>query len=302
LEVEMKNFFKNRRIWQLMLAVIMVVNLFSVAATPVHAGTCADYYLVQYGDTLYKIGLHYGMVWTNIADANGIGWPYTIYYGTQLCIPEGGSGNYDYDYNGYIPAGDYIYARVLEVSPNKEFTLKAYNLPKKEHFDVSVGKCDYSAATTVGEILTDGEPGNYTDTYKIPKKFKNVSCLVAYLDSTKTTRSTSVTFVNTSTGASSSTESSHLAFTIKDVRKNKTVTLRVTDFVKNEKYKIYIGNFATGAYPGTQVGTFKRENNQDFTITVNIPSAYRDATKLDIRIEGVTISASQYHSFKNKSS
>lgn len=298
----MRELFKNRRIWQLILAAIMVVNLFSVAATPVQAGSCADYYYVQYGDTLYKIGLHYGMVWTDIAEANGIGWPYTIYYGTRLCIPKGGTIDYDsddYD-DGYYPYGDYIYARVLDVTPNKDFTLKAYNLPKKENFEVSIGKCDFSSATTVGEIYTDGEPGNYTDTYKIPKKFKNVSCLVAYLDSTKTTRSTSVTFVNTSTGASSSVDQSNLAFSIKSVRKNKTVSLRVTDFVKGEKYKIYIGGYTSGAYPGVQVGSFKRDNNADFTITVNIPSTYKGAEKLDVRIEGVTVSASEYRSFRNK--
>lgn len=297
----MRELFKNRRIWQLLLAVVMVVNLFSVAATPAQAGSCADYYYVQYGDTLYKIGVKYGLVWTAIAEANGIGWPYTIYYGTQLCIPKGGSVDYDDVYDDdYYPTYDYIYARVLDVTPNKDFTLKAYNLPKKENFEVSVGKCDFSSATVVGEIRTDGDPGNYTDTYKIPKKFKNVSCLVAYLDSTKTTRSTSVTFVNTSTGASSSSDFSNLDFSIKSVERNKTVTLRVTDFVKNEKYKIYIGGYTSGAYPGIMVGSFKRDSNQDFNITVNIPASLKGAEKLDIRIEGVTVSATEYHSFRNK--
>ena len=262
----MRNLFKSHRWLQILLAFIMAVNLLSVAATPTQArGTCKDYYYVQYGDTLYKISLKYGLNWTEIANANGIGWPYTIYYGTQICIPEGGSYDYDSDYdydNGYYPSGDYIYAKILDVTPNKDFTLKSYNLPKKEHFEVSIGKCDYSSATTVGEITTDGEPGNYTDTYKIPKKYKNVSCLVAYLDSTKTTRATSVTFTNTSTGASSSSDFSNLAFSVNGVKKNRNITLRVTDFVKNEKYKIYIGAQGTGAYPGIQVGSLNAKTTR----------------------------------------
>lgn len=285
------------------MAVILVINLFTVAAVPVQASSsCYDYYTVQYGDTLFKIGVRYGMVWTDIASANGIGYPYTIYYGTTICIPKGGSSGSSYDYDVYYPStGGTISAAIIDVTPNKDFTLKAINLPKHENFEVSIGKCDYSSASEVGEITTDGDPGTYTDTYKIPKKFKNVSCLVAYLDSTKTTRSTSVTFVNSSTGASpSASDFSNLKFDVLHVTKNKTVTLRVIDFRKGEKYKIYIGYAATGANPGTQVGSFKQTNNQDFSITVKIPEAYRGQSRLDVRIEGVTVTASKYHTFTNK--
>lgn len=298
---------KNHRCWQVILAAVLVFNLLAVAFTPVQASSsCSQYYYVQYGDTLYKIGVRFGLPWTEIAAANGIGWPYTIYYGTQICIPSGGSATYDYNnyyYNGYTyyPTGDYFYARVVDVTSNKDFTLEVYNLPKKENFEVSIGKCDYSAATTVGEFSTGSDPDTtYSDTYKIPKKFKDVSCLVAYLDSTQTTRNTSVTFTNSSTGSSTVNDFSNLAYKINGVKKNKTVTLRVTDFRKNEKYKIYIGKAGTSAYSGIQVGSFKQENNQDFNITVNIPSQYKGETKLDVRIEGVTVSATQVHTFANK--
>lgn len=302
----MRNLIKNHHGWKLIMAVILVINLFSVAAVPVQASSsCNSRYTVQYGDTLYKIGVWYGLPWTEIAEANGIGWPYTIYYGTSICIPYGGSDynndyDYDYDYGYYSSSGD-VKASVIDVNTNKNFTLKAYDVPKKENFEVSVGKCNYASPTVVGEISTGSSSETLTDTFKIPGKFKNVSCLIVYLDSTKTARSSSITFVNGSSSSSNDTQDfSNLKFTIKSVQKNKSVTIRVTDFRKNEKYKIYIGNESTGASPGTYVGSFKQSNNQDFNIKVNIPSAYKGKARLDIRIEGVTVTASQYHSFRNK--
>ena len=42
---------------------------------------------VRTGENLYRIGLRYGVNWLQIAAANGIGYPYTIYAGQVLIIP-----------------------------------------------------------------------------------------------------------------------------------------------------------------------------------------------------------------------
>ena len=44
-------------------------------------------YVVQAGDTLYKIGMELGVPWRLIADANGIPSPYNIEVGQVLVIP-----------------------------------------------------------------------------------------------------------------------------------------------------------------------------------------------------------------------
>ena len=52
----------------------------------------APYYTVTWGDTLYSIGLRFGIPWQSIARANGI--PYTyIYAGQRLLIPGGSTGS-----------------------------------------------------------------------------------------------------------------------------------------------------------------------------------------------------------------
>lgn len=50
-------------------------------------------YIVQSGDSLSKIGSKLGVNWQAIANANGIGSPYTIYAGQSLVIPGSASPN-----------------------------------------------------------------------------------------------------------------------------------------------------------------------------------------------------------------
>jgi LysM repeat protein/uncharacterized protein YvpB len=47
----------------------------------------AETYIVQPGDTLAGIGRMYGIYWPDIANANGIAWPYTIQPGQVLILP-----------------------------------------------------------------------------------------------------------------------------------------------------------------------------------------------------------------------
>jgi len=44
-------------------------------------------HVVQFGENLFRIGLRYGVNWLQIAAANGLGYPYTIYAGQVLVIP-----------------------------------------------------------------------------------------------------------------------------------------------------------------------------------------------------------------------
>lgn len=54
---------------------------------PVPPSACRAYYIVRPGDNLYRIGLLYGISYTEIARVNNIVNPRVIYSGQQLCIP-----------------------------------------------------------------------------------------------------------------------------------------------------------------------------------------------------------------------
>ncbi len=57
------------------------------AAAPASAADCRLYHTVQRGETLYKIGRKYDLLWTTIAQANNLKDGNKIYAGQVLCIP-----------------------------------------------------------------------------------------------------------------------------------------------------------------------------------------------------------------------
>lgn len=59
---------------------------------PTPSPTTEVVYIVQPGDSLFSIGLAYGLTWDQIAEANGILNPNAIYAGQELKIPSGAPG------------------------------------------------------------------------------------------------------------------------------------------------------------------------------------------------------------------
>ncbi len=72
----------------LLAALLLALTLGSTEWQAVHAAPAADpiIHIVQPGETLYLIGLQYGVSWTDIAQANQLA-STTIYVGQQLIIP-----------------------------------------------------------------------------------------------------------------------------------------------------------------------------------------------------------------------
>lgn len=102
----------------LALALVLAVAGMGMTARPAQAaaGGCARYHWVSWGETLYSIGMAYGVNYQQIARTNNIGNPRFIYAGQVLCIPAGtyGTGgpyysNYNYNYYPYGYGGQYQY-------------------------------------------------------------------------------------------------------------------------------------------------------------------------------------------------
>jgi LysM repeat protein len=69
---------------------MLIVGLLWVVAPTASAQACATTYIVRPGDTLFSIGLRFGMTADVVARANGILNPNAIYAGQALCIPGAG--------------------------------------------------------------------------------------------------------------------------------------------------------------------------------------------------------------------
>jgi hypothetical protein len=272
----------------------MILSLTAVNFTPVAASsgssgsTCDTEYVVQWGDNLYRIGLRFGVSWPEIAANNGIGYPYWVYAGQTLCISGQASG---------ASGGTGVSISVTDNVVNRSVSIETSRLPKHEIFDVYIGTCNNTGVggTAVGKIKTDSNPGTYTDTYTIPSAFHGVSCLAIRIDSRVSSRTAYTTFLN---GTGTQPVVSALSFYVNRVVRNKTVTIIVNNAIKGKKYRVYITSAGNGASGGTLVATIVPGTSQ-FRDVYAIPTKYKGAAKLAIRIEGVTTSGLVYHTFAN---
>src|SRR5512138_3543916 len=91
----------TKRIFQLMIVLMLVVALFASAGSVSAWGGCSSYVTVQWGDTLSGIAAQCGTTVHAIRAANpGLGW--WVYAGQVLYIPTGYTSN-----AGYYPPPAY---------------------------------------------------------------------------------------------------------------------------------------------------------------------------------------------------
>jgi LysM repeat protein len=286
--------------FQSMLAVLLLLGLLFTSSSTVQASSCAYTHTISAGEYLYSISLIYGVNWTEIAAANGIGYPYTIYAGQTLCIPSGGT------YSGSSSSNGEISVAVSSIVKDKTVAFKGYNLPENEKFDVLMGTCTNLAknGTSVGSIKTDGVAGTYSLTVKIPSNLKGKSCLALRLDSIKTDRVTYTTFTNgtgsggATGGATSTVKKTVPTVRIVEVKRNSTVKATFGSLVVGYTYKIYIGGQGADGTGGRQVDTFV-PSYTSATIKYIIPSTYHGAEGLTVRIVCVENDKKSYATFAN---
>lgn len=72
-----------------LMSVFAVIMPQPVVASNFEQSTCAARHTVKAGETLSSIAEQYGITWQEIAQANNLKDPYTIFVGQVLCIPEG---------------------------------------------------------------------------------------------------------------------------------------------------------------------------------------------------------------------
>lgn len=78
----------NRTLIMGVIAALAAVLVIGLSPTTVQAQSgCAAWHTVQVGENLFRIGLRYGVPFTVIASANGIGNPHRIFAGQRICIP-----------------------------------------------------------------------------------------------------------------------------------------------------------------------------------------------------------------------
>jgi hypothetical protein len=156
-----------RRLSTIALSLLLVLALLAAAlpAAVLAQTTCARYYTVQSGDTLSKISVTYDISVAELAAANNLKEPYTLYVGQQLCIP-GAAPSTTTTTTTTASSNQKISAEFTATT----VTLKLTGLGKKTNFIVRARKYERSNDTwyKFGRFNTNNK-GNATVTLKLPR-------------------------------------------------------------------------------------------------------------------------------------
>jgi hypothetical protein len=190
-----------RRIVLVSVSLLFVVTLLASAlpsqqaSASAPAATCAKYHTVASGETLSSIALKYNVTVEEIAAANNLKTPYTIYVGQSLCIPAA---------TGTTPApttsaGTTSGAKIEARSDRYGFiTVATDGMKPKTPYYVKVSFYFYSKLVTakLGTMRTD-KNGDANKTFRLPKNFRNQPKLTVCLKNPYTDVATCIPYRQT---------------------------------------------------------------------------------------------------------
>ncbi len=304
-----------------LIAIIVVVGT-GFTAQPAQAVACQYYHTVYYGQTLSSIGAYYGINWQVLASVNGVVSPYKLYAGTVLCIPYGGYVNYGYTYPTTYTSPTIITQwsfSVIEVAKDTSVTVRISNAPSNVFFNVSMGnkKSDGSIDWEALSDLDTDQGGIFRKTFNIPVSLQGKTDLVIQLKQVKKNGkvfSDQAFFSNTDTAYQSSTAGGYAynypyynsyylysvpTFSIIQVRRNSTVTIRTNNFPAGLTFDVLMGPMGTQGIGGYYVGTLYSGSGGTLEATFNIPPALYNSYQIAIRTQNYPSGYYSYNWFYN---
>lgn len=243
-----------------------------IHAQPVDA-TCAQTYTVKSGDNLTKIAAAYNITWTELANANNLKYPYTIYVGAKLCIPAAGSGA------SPTPIPESSSSNFTATVKGDELTITLKNFPKNTGFFVrvrpSTGSFNYEK---IGVLYTNNNGEGKVTLTLTTNALKNAATLSVCVKNINNSKLDCTT--STKTAATPSTTKSG-TFTATLV--GKSLTIKGSDFSNNTFFFVRV-NKAQNKYSGTweKVGIVKSNGSGVINQTIQLTNEYSGATILHI--------------------
>jgi LysM repeat protein len=277
----------------LVLGVVMLLSMFAPASQPVQAASCTQYHRVRAGQTLYSIGLIYGVTWKTLANLNSLTNPRLIFTGQLLCVST--SGTVYTPPSGYVPTFS-----IVSVVRDSTVTIQTANFPANDTFNVLMGTYGTQAVngTKVG-TYNSGNGSSKSATFNIPANLQGRSKIAIRLVSPTSGYFSYNWFYNyNSSGTSGGTSGIGVytgipTFSISSVSPDNTVTIYTYNFPKNMSFNVLMGPFGTAGINGTKVTTINSGNGGSFSATYNIPASLAGSHRIAIRLQ----SSSGYYAY-----
>ncbi|MEJ2707979.1 MAG: hypothetical protein P8074_10245 [Anaerolineales bacterium] len=186
---------------------------------------------------------------------------------------------------------------IVSVVADKTVTIKTYNFPANDSFDVLMGQFGTRGINGIKVTsVSSGSGGSFTATYDIPAALQGLYRIAIRLQSNTGSGYFAYNwFYNNTTGSGTGTGttpstgySGYPTFSIQAVVRDKTVTVRTNNLPANQDFKVLMGPMGTRGINGYQVTTFDTGSGGAQTLTFDIPSQLAGSYQISIRMQSIS--------------
>lgn len=279
------------------LAILVAVLL--PVASPVSAATCTEHHTVKRGETLYGIGLKYGVSWKLLAEINDLDNPRRIYTGQKLCVTTSGTPTQP-SKSSTIPTFS-----IVSVVEDQSVTIQTANFPANDTFDVLMG--EYGTRGVKGvkvDRIGSGKGGAFKATFSIPASLMTDRRIAIRLQSATGSGYFAYNwFYNSTSGGDNSPSdpgySGIPTFKISAVVRDSSVTIKTDNFPANETFDVRMGAMGTRGINGVKVDRISTGSGGALTLTFSIPASLYGSRQIAIRLESPESGYYSYNWFYN---
>ena len=282
--------------------ILLLVAFLLPTASPALASSCTQYHTVKRGESLYKIGLQYGVSWRVLADINDLGNPRLVYTGQKLCVSTSGTAAQP-PKSGTIPTFG-----ILAVVTDQSVTIQTENFPANDTFDVLMGEFGTRGVNGIkADRISSGKGGSFKSTIPIPAALHGNKRIAIRLESVTGSGYYAYNwFYNktngTSSGSGNPTDNGYQGiptFKIVGVVRDATVTIQTNNFPANNIFVVRMGEMGTRGVNGIKVDQVSSGSGGELTMTFDIPTALQSSRQIAIRLESTGSGYYSYNWFYN---
>lgn len=182
---------------------------------------------------------------------------------------------------------------IVSVVADTSVTIQAYNFPAGDSFNVLMNTMGTRGVNGIKVAsISSGAGGSFTATFNIPAALFGRYRIAIRLQSTTGSGYFAYNwFYNNTAGNSGGLDpiySGIPTFKIMSVDRDKTVTIRTSNFPKNDTFKVLMNYMGTKGKNGIQVATVSSGAGGTLNFTFNIPDALKGQYQIAIRLASTT--------------
>jgi LysM repeat protein len=286
-----------KKISSVVLALTILIAGVGFTSQPALAANCTLFHTVRPGETLYSIGLAFGVPWTRLANINAIANPRRIFSGQVLCIFKSG---------GPAPVPMVVPTiSIVSVVKGTSVTIQTHNFPAGDNFTAWMNFYGTLGVggTQVG-TLASGSGASQTVTFNIPAAYAGQARVAIRLQSPTSGFFAFNWFFNNTSGGGTGGGGvggyfGFPTFTIQAVRRNATVTILTNNYPPNTNFTVRMNFIGTRGIGGQVVGSFNSGTGAAQSLSFPVPAFLAGQRQIAVRTDSPATGFFAYNWFWN---